>query len=381
MSFLDDRWDTDERSWKQAKEYSKRLGYVSSVLSANIRLLCWHDRPAMEAIMPLTKYQVGRMVRGPNFKSVLYYFTDLVARKEISSRSRLTVGEMLDLFKPTEIGAFLLTAALTRIARSIAPPELLREVRPHLAREAHIGALVGIAVPHLGLAPGILWGALPHVAHILMSMDDPILYRTWRRSAVVASTSEKSRREFEVWGCSSAQVCALLMANLGFSRQTACAFELAARYHGPLGYLKEGELQRFRAALLWLETLVNGQVEPNESLPAHLYPFQETKAQAQTLLAEFTLHEPAWIERSVRDISPERTPSLFDEAVHDKSPQLINPLAEIFTVDSLTQMDEWEFDNLLAEIDAEIDQGGNPFVGSQEEDFEVLVGEREKIEG
>lgn len=60
---------------------------------------------------------------------------------------------------------------------------------------------------------------------------------------------------------------------------------------------------------------------------------------------------------------------------------MINPLAEIFTLDSLTQMDEWEFDNLLAEIHAEIGQGGNPFVNSREEKCEVLVGAEEKIEG
>jgi hypothetical protein len=382
MSSHDNRKDANEQSWKLAKEYSKRIGFVSSVLSANIRLLCWNDRPGMEAVLPVTKYHIGRMVRGPNFKSMLYYFTELVAGREISGRSRLTVGEMLDLLRATDISAFLLTCALTRIVRAVAPTILLQEIRPHLAREAHVGALVGVAVPHLGLAPGMLWGVMPHVAHILMSMNDPALYLSWRRSLVVGSAAEKSSRELEVWRCTSAQVCALLMANLGFSRETACAFELAARYNGPIGYLKEGELQKFRAALLWLETFLNNQSEPNDSLPAHLYPFLETKTLVQAQLSAFSLCEPAWIERSGRDISPEKTPSLFHDALPLEGPRSINPLQEIFTVDALTQMDEWEFDTLLAEIDAEIGQGGNPFVDSSEEEaFDVVGDGAEGIEG
>jgi hypothetical protein len=322
----------------------------------------------MEAIVPLTKYHVGRMVRGPNFKSILYHFTELVARGEVADRSQVTVGEMLDLYKSRDISAFLLVSALTRIGKAMAPTILFQEIRPHLAREAHAGALVGIAVPHLGLAPGLLWGVLPHVAHILMSMHDPELYLTWRRSLVVASAAEKASRELEVWGCTSAQVSALLMVNLGFSRETACALELAARYNGPVGYLKEGELQKFRGAVFWLEAFLNKQFEPDESLPAHLYPFPATKADVQRLLSEFTLCEPAWIERSERDISPEKTPSLFRDAVSLEGSKSSNPLQEIFTVDSLTQMDEWEFDTLLAEIDAEIVQGGNPFAESDESD-------------
>jgi hypothetical protein len=215
-----------------------------------------------------------------------------------------------------------------------------------------------------------------------MSMNDPALYLSWRRSLVVGSAAEKSSRELEVWRCTSAQVCALLMANLGFSRETACAFELAARYNGPIGYLKEGELQKFRAALLWLETFLNNQSEPNDSLPAHLYPFLETKTLVQAQLSAFSLCEPAWIERSGRDISPEKTPSLFHDALPLEGPRSINPLQEIFTVDALTQMDEWEFDTLLAEIDAEIGQGGNPFVDSSEEEaFDVVGDGAEGIEG
>jgi hypothetical protein len=171
------------------------------------------------------------------------------------------------------------------------------------------------------------------------------------------------------------------MVNFGFPRDAACAFELASRFKGAVGYLKEGELQNFCGTSLWFEIFLNNQGEPNYSMPAHLYPFPDTKARAQTALTAFSLQEPAWIERSARDISPEKTPHLFQDEGTSENLQATNPLQEIFTVDSLTQMDEWAFDTLLAEIDADIRQGVNPFAHSREDEvLEIAEAEREAMQ-
>jgi hypothetical protein len=289
---------------------------------------------------------------------MLYHFTRLVAPEYLSERASVTVGELIDLYPPADLAAMVGSFSVRRIIKKRVPSELFERIRPHLAREAHIGALTGLAVPNLGLSRGILWGVMPHISHAVMSAHEPALYTRWRKSLQSSSMKERAAREREFWGCSSAQVASMLLVKLGFPTQTGQSLALANEHFGGVATIMDGEIRLSRMALLWFECLLTGQESPHEVLLGNFFPFQKVRASIDENIRDFTSSEQSWIERSSVDISAEKTPQLFNQtAKTSRDMDVPDQLKEVFTVESLTKMDEWQFDELVSHIDKEIADG------------------------
>jgi hypothetical protein len=289
---------------------------------------------------------------------MLYYSTEVVEPEYLRRNAAITVGQLIDLYTPADLSAIIVAFSLGRMIRKRIPAELFDAIRPHLAREAHIGLMAGLAVPQLGFAPGVLLGTLPHIGHALMSASDPPLYKRWRRSLKEASFDERTKREREFWGCSSAQVGAMILIRLGFQTQSAQAFAFASDSTGPVKSILDLETRNVRIALLWLECLLNGQQTPKEVIPGDFFPFEGIRAGIESAIKQLTTPDQSWMERCGSDISPDRTPQLFTKAATTSAALEVPPqLAEIFSVESLTKMEEEQFDSLVTHIDKEIAEG------------------------
>ncbi len=289
---------------------------------------------------------------------MLYYCTEVVEPDFLRKNRSISVGQLIDLYTPADLSAIITAFSLGKIIKKRVPEELFEGLRPHLAREAHIGLMGGLAVPQLGFAPGILLGTLPHIGHALMSASDPSLYKRWRRSLKGTSFDERTKREQELWGCSSAQVGAMVLIKLGFPTQSAQAIAFASDSTGPVKAIRDPETRNVRIALLWLECLLNGQDTPKEVLPGNLFPFEGIRAGIDSAIKQFTAPEQSWMERTASDVSPDRTPQLFTKAPSQSAALEVPPqLAEIFSVESLTKMEEEQFDSLVTHIDKEIAEG------------------------
>lgn len=347
-----------DNGWSSAVEYTYRLGPICTALPALIRALLVDDRVCEGQLSAVTKYTVGRICSASNFKAMLYYSTEVIEPEHLRKNTSISVGQLIDLYTPADLAAIIVAFSLGRIIRKRIPADLLEAVRPHLAREAHIGLMAGLAVPQLGFAPGVLLGTLPHIGHALMSASDPSLYKRWKRSLKGASFDERTKRERELWGCSSAQVGAMILIKLGFPTPSAQAFAFASESTGPVKSIRDPETRNVRIALLWLECLLNGQQAPKEVLPGDFFPFEGIRAGIESAIKQLTAPEQSWMERSSSDVSPDKTPQLFTKVTSSPAALEVPPqLAEIFTVESLTKMEEEQFDSLVTHIDKEIAEG------------------------
>ncbi len=347
-----------QNGWPEAIEYCNRLGPVCTALPAIIRSLFADEQGNQGQLSAITKYQVGRICCGSNFKSMLYHFTRVAAPEYLNDKASVTVGELIDLYLPSDLSALMATFSLARMIRKRVPSELYKRIAPHLAREAHIGALTGVAVPNLGFSRGILCGTLPHISHALMSIQEPTTYTSWRESLTNLSMQERRRREYEAWGCSAAQVASMLLVRLGFPGQLAYSLALASEHSGGIGAIQDTETRLARMALLWFECLLTGQEAPHEVLPGNFFPFKDVRASIDKAIKELTSSNQSWIEKTSDDISAEKTPRLFTKiSGKDRELEVPGQLKEVFTVESLTKMDEWQFDALVNHIDKEIAEG------------------------
>jgi len=343
-------------SWQKALEYSKRLGYVPLAFPVAVRSLMADAKTKEGIIRPVTKYQVARVLRGPNFKAMLYYATELVSQDTLKGSLALTVGDLMDLFSPMDLASLLSCYVTNRLASKIAPKELKDAIRPALARETQVGALVGVAIPSLGIAGGLLWGSSRHIAHMLMSSDDPQRYIKWQKAAVGQNIATQAKLEHETWGCTSAQVASMVLAAMGLGKETAALLERAGAYEGPVTSIVETDLQRFRLAVLWFDCFASGKKQPIEKLPAKNFPFDSDRAKVNSALAKIDVSQPAWLERAAADISTTKTPQLFAKPKVDTKFEIPEGLEDVFKLEEITGMDEWDFDTLVAHMDRELEE-------------------------
>ncbi len=343
-------------SWQKALGYSKKLGYVPLAIPVATRTLIADSKSKERIIRPVTKYQIARILRGSNFKSMLYYVSDLISRDTVQGAKSISVGELMDLYSPMDLAALLSCYVSFRLASKSTPKELLDAIRPHLAHESYVGALVGVAIPALELAGGILWGCSRHIAHMLMSSDEPRKYKQWRAKVGQIPSSRQSELEVETWGCTSSQVASMVLANMGLGNEIACLMEKAASYRGAVATITETDLQNFRLAVLWFECFLSRQQQPTEKLAAKMFPFETDRIKVEAALQRFDPATPSWLERSGADISPELTPALFSASKQESKFEVPEQLQDVFKLDELTKMDEWEFDTLVAHIDREIEE-------------------------
>jgi hypothetical protein len=347
-------------TWNVALDVSKRLGYVPLAFPVAVRQLVLDSKSKNGCIRPVTKYQVARIFRGPNFKSMLYHVTQLTAQDVLKDLKTLTVGDMMDMYRPLDLAALLSSYVISRMVKKSSPPELFAEIRPHLAREAQVGTIVGVAIPTLGFASGILWGTLRHLSHALMAKEDPSSYEKWRKSLTSSQPAEMAKAEIQTWGCTSAQVASMLLTSLGFGKDTAQLLERAGSYQGPVTSIVEKDLQNFRLSVIWFDCFLNGKKQPTEALDPRFFPFETDRKKADGYMASLKSADLAWLERSGADISPERTPQLFAPPGGDGELEIPEQLQDVFSVKSLTSMDEWDFDTLVAQLDHELEEEKAP---------------------
>ncbi len=348
-------------SWSVAMEISKRLGYVPLAFPVAVRQLISDSKSKSGETRPVTKYQIARIFRGANFKSMLYYITELTADDTLKDKSALTVGDMMDAYRPLDLACLMSCYVIGRMVRKVVPEDLMREIQPHLSRESQVGALVGVAIPALGFSGGLLWGSLRHLAHALMAAKDPSSYKKWRKAITGLSSQACDKQELETWGCTSAQVASMLLTSLGFGKDTAQLVERAGGYQGAITTITETDLKSFRLAVLWFDCFATGKTQPNEKLPTTFFPDERDRKRVDARISALkTSPSLSWIERSSADISPQKTPKLFAKPKGADGVDVPDQLQDVFSVEALTKMDEWEFDTLVAQIDTELEDGETP---------------------
>lgn len=363
-------------SWELALKTAKEIGYIPAAFTEAIRLLYGDHFQNNRELRPVTKYQIARVLRSPNFKSMLYYASRSLAADIVKGSEHLTVGSMMELYSPLDLATMIAALVVSRKARRLAPPELWAEIRPHFSRESLVGGYVGVAIPSLGFSPGILWGAMPHVAHVLMAAKKPESYSEYRQKLRVAKKMSDPALETAIWGTTSSQVTSVLLTQLGFRKDFSSLLDRASTYGQAVSTIEDETFRQMRLALLWFNCFLTGTDQPRERLPTKFFPFKTDRDRVDSYLKKLTTEEVSWLERSSADVSAEKSPELFKQAASTGEFEVPDQLKEVFTLDEITSMEEVDFDKLVDHIDLEGEQqeSGEILSTNQLKELEEMVG-------
>lgn len=363
-------------TWDVALKCSKEIGYVPGAFSEAIRLLYSDHFTNKQELKPVTKYQIARVLRSPNFKSMLYFASRSLAPDVLQASEHVTVGTLMELYNPLDLATMIAALVLSRKVRKVAGHELWTEIRPRFSRESLVGGYVGVAIPSIGFAPGILWGAMPHLSHALLASKKPESYYEYRDKIEKTKKSVVPEAELAVWGTTSSQVTSVVLTQLGFKKDFASLVDRAATYGNTVASIQDDMLRKMRLGLLWFDCFAAGSEQPRERLSTKDFPFKTDRDRVDTYMKKLSPSDVSWLERSGDDMSPEKTPELFKPQPAIGEFEVPDQLKEVFTLEEITSMEEVDFDKLVDHIDLESEEKESSDILSTDQlrELESMVG-------
>jgi hypothetical protein len=348
-----DTANVGDQSWQNALNFTKGIGRLPGAFTEAVRMLVNDQVTNKAELRPVTKYQVARLVRGPNFRAMLYFASESLAKELVAASPSLSVGDLMEFYQPLDLASMITCLVITRRIRKESPPELWELVRPAFARESLVGGFVGVAIPSLGFCPGILCGAMPNLARALMARSNPSTYTRFLTETKGKHGPASHAVELKIWGCYSSQVASLILTQIGFGKDYSALLHSAFVCEQGVANISNDDLRRMRVANLWLDCFLNGREQPTERLATKFFPFKTDRDRADSLIRAIDEKTISWLERSGDDISQEKTPKLFAEAAQDPKFEIPPELKDVFTLREITEMDEEDFDKLIDQIDLE----------------------------
>jgi hypothetical protein len=337
-------------SWDRALICSKKIGYVPSAFSQALRLLTNDELNNNGELRAVTKYQVARVFRGPSFMSMLYFLSLAVTEEKIKPFEPITIGDMLGFYKPLDLAAMITCLFLNRRMRKVAPDAWL-EAYPIFSREVQMGAQVGVAVPALGHAPGILMATVRNVSQVLLSLHKPLSFEVFSDTEKATVSYGNDALESQLWGATSTQVATVLLAHLGFRSKIGEDLAAAINSREMVADIKDPQVQKLRLSLLWSECFFQEAKQPAETLDGAFFPFKKDLARAEAQVKKIRRGARGWIDRNRDDLTKEKAPHLFEERSVDSN--LPVQLQEVFNAKEVLALKESEFDALIDQIDSE----------------------------
>ena len=341
-------------SWAAARNLTQKLGYIPSSFSVAIRLLVSDQFENNANLRPVTKFQVARILGTPTFLAMLYYATKEMRAGYISGKKVLTVGAMMDHFDPIDLAAMICCLLYYRKCRKFMGPDRWPKMATQIALEAHFGCQVGVAVPEIGIGAGLIMGSLRHFALTAMALQNEGAFHDYTISMKMKGITVDEELERKKWGCTSRQIGVYLLSNVSFGVDIANGYSTAMDPTAKWGNRPDQMMQRMMAAYTWIRGLMSGNNQPREKLPAVWFPAKGDIPAFEAELAVIRRGKSHWLNRTKEEISRELSPELYSKKTAAPAEMEVpEELANVFSLEDITAMEEEEFDNLIDQMDRE----------------------------
>lgn len=300
-------------SWELARNYSGLLGSVPSPFATTIRMLLLDEKRSAGIMSPVSRFLIVRLLKGPSIKAAVYFSALTFHEERITTLPYVPAEALVALYRPLDLAVVTGMVYLYRRVRKICDKDEFVHINNALERSIEVGGHLGIAIPTIGFAHGLVSGGIQQLALGTFLHHDKKGYVEYRRHLKSKGFTYDESFELARWGCTSAQVGAVLLQALGFGVGLANAFGgQKASEDAP----DEKEAYIFKIAGLWCETLIKTGAPPNIVHKGEFYPAQES---LKKLLDKVTVvrnqgSRHSWLSKGKKDVSRTATPQLYPPA-------------------------------------------------------------------
>ena len=298
-------------SWEYSRNYSSLLGEIPSSFGSTIRSLISDHEKNAGVLGPGTKFLSLRLARSKSLKASFYYALQTYKPEFLQGKDKITVEDLLNAFKADEIAALLGTIYLYKKAKKICDKTELNFILPHLLKEIDVSGHVGLGLPAVGFANGILTFGMRYIAAMTYLRHNLKHFQEYRRLLKSEKTLFNHDKEIEFFGCTTTQIASIFLQTLGFGVEFSNNYAMTFADEKIL-QKTDAQSSPFKVTELWTYSLISGGKIPDVAHDSKFYP--ANKEITSRLLERVAAAPTSWLDRGSEDISPEKTPQLSMEA-------------------------------------------------------------------
>lgn len=296
-----------------AKFILKPLGEVPSNLRLAVQSLVTDSKKNL-----LTEKSLERALTLLNIvgiRGAVYYAGLTFKGDSVMNDNNLSLDELARLFNTFDTACILSGVYWFRRCKRFAPKDIWGNIEKNAVQECELGGYLGEAIGDIGLGTGMLIGLLPQIAISLLAKYKPEEYKTYSEYIKKTGQINNLRKEQELFGTTHADIAGLMLSLTGFGPAYSSLFSDGLRFKNQEVISENKEAAKFRAAALWLESLINKKEALANPPEGYNLSDQEDKA-VLISLAEAMANEGSefsWVAKTKEDITPDKIPSIFSE--------------------------------------------------------------------
>ena len=324
-----------QEAWQNARQYAALAGGIPSSFTSVTRALIADSTRNAGELSSGTEFIASRLLKGKSLLAPFYFMSEVAFPGEFEDRLYISHRDLMDLYKPFDLAAFIMLIYLNRRMATICPNDEWKFVVSQLQKQVDIGLQLGLSIPAIGVGNCLLACALETLSLGVFLLHDKKGFTEYRRKISSNPLSCDHTWELARWGCTSAHVGATFVQIFGLGVNTAYAFLLGTSAKDSIPEVNpeiQEDVYRFYIAKQGLKSLFVNKKVPNIAHRGEYYPeggivtsFLERVEEIHSI----STNDNGWLFKSRDAISPESTPMLFRAASGKRpSAQPSAPVAE-----------------------------------------------------
>ena len=302
-------------SWDAARRYAAQLSTVPASFQTTIRTLSSEHVAGNKSESQASYFNVGRLVKSQSVKAALYFASRTYHAEVIQPKAFLSDRDLVNLYQPGDLAALFAVLYVYRKAQRVCTNDEWQFITKMLHDQADIAAFIGGAIPRMGLSLGLILGALRPVGFAFIAKLKEKDFREYRRYLKTKGIFSDLAEEQQRFGCTAIQVASILVQSTGFGIPFADALTRGATTFDVYDKTLEGEALAVKTLDVWLQSMINTGNAPDLRHRGEFYPLKEVLdrllSQVERVRSNGSLF--AWLDKNKDDISPEKTPQLFQK--------------------------------------------------------------------
>lgn len=312
---------TDQTIWDNARIYVAQVGLVPATFTSAIRMLKSNHQKNLQdntAIFSTeSKFLTCRLLKSRTLLSPFFFATMTLYEEKLKKANGLSTEQLMRYHLPNDVANIIALTFYFRRIRGRCIPEAWAWLEKLVHEFGDTGILLGRAVPKVGVADGLVVGAMRHLALGLFMAKDNKQFQTYKRHLKTKEVNFDLHEELKIFSCTHVHIASLLLQLVGFGVPYADAF-CRGVVATPMENLPE-DAARFRLASLYIDSLHDGKVPPAVA-DEETYSLGESELDRlidETSRIQKSGSKFSWLAKNKDDISSSLTPQLMLDDVQD----------------------------------------------------------------
>lgn len=307
-------------AWNSALARVQLLDYIPSSFTVCVRQLMLNSQEQVAGkpagLDDDVQFLLNRFLRSPSIMAHVFFLTASLQPDYIANHSLISANDFIRLYGAAEWASIVALIFLTHTIKKKCDAQEWGQLSKILQEGVDVGAILGRRVSGLGLANGLLIPGIRYLSLGLCLAPDLKKFQNYRRQLVKDRRGFDLALEQKLWGCTHAQITALLLLSMGFPSWHAMQLE-AALAAPPKEKIPQG-INKLRILAYWSYALQTGANPPtiageDEFITSEV-ELDQVAMESKEVLAKGS--PQSWLLKTAQDLTPEQAAQIegFEEA-------------------------------------------------------------------